>query len=111
MSLVSVQDNPVVAWLCYPRAFRKMWDIRHANDIVLVVAKRGPGGTLVRMDVLGDPVFVTCGVLPMEKVWYYKRSVDDRYLLVGRLWCGHAFLDFPCIPPPRGEHPHKSSLV
>jgi hypothetical protein len=68
MSLVNVQDNPVAACLCYPRGSRKTWDNRRVNDIVLVVAKRGPGGTLVRMDVLGDPVFVTCGVSPMEKV-------------------------------------------
>jgi hypothetical protein len=46
-----------------------MWGNRRVNDIVLLVAKRGPGGIRVPMDVLGDPVFVTCGVSPMEKGW------------------------------------------
>jgi hypothetical protein len=111
MPLVNVQDNPVAACLCYPRAFRKMRDNRRVNDIVLVVAKRGPGGTLVRMGVLGDPVFVTCGVSRMEKLWYYKQSADNPFLLVGRLWRRPAFLDFPCIPRLRGEHPHKCRIV
>jgi hypothetical protein len=74
MPLVNVQDNPVEACRCCPRAFRKMWDNRRVNDIVPVAAKRGPGGTLVRMDVRGGPVFVICGVSPMEKGYYYFSS-------------------------------------